>query len=81
MFSTIFSILMHDWCYYHTCSQILIFLADVIAYDIVVIAVLLADVIANIWHIILIYADAIAIFSQLADIIAFVVDVNHIWHM
>ena len=69
---------MHDWCYYHTYSQILLFLADVIAYDIVVVVVLLADVIANIWHIILICADVIAIFSQLADVIAFVVDVNHI---
>ena len=54
--------LMHDWCYYHTCSQILIFLADVVAYNIVVV-VLLADVIANIIHFMLIMADVIAIFS------------------
>ena len=72
---------MHDWCYYHTCSQILIFLADVTAYDIVVIVVLLADVIATYDILYWFMVDVIAIFSQLADVIAFVVDVIHIWQM
>ena len=62
------------------------FLADVIAYDIVVTVVVLADVVANIltyyihlWQMLLPRIVINPFFSQLADVIAFlVVDVNHI---
>ena len=60
-------------------------LADVIAYDIVTVVIALPDVIANIYLSYWFMTDVIAkdydysFYSQLADVIAFiVVDVNHI---